>query len=121
MSKIRFNPSHSGVSVCAGLFVLRRSRLWFVAVSAALVAASCVRASEETLMDRSFITGKPCAAPCWYGLELDVSNKDDVIAALDRLPFVDQASIGEFGTAWLEDENAIGISYGCLHPRVIRM
>ncbi len=44
-------------------------------------------------VDRSFLTGKPCAAPCWYGLELDKAEQEAVLATLRGLEFVDESSI----------------------------
>lgn len=44
-------------------------------------------------MDRSMFTGVPCAAPCWYGLEVGKSNEMDVISVLPTLTFIDQKSL----------------------------
>jgi hypothetical protein len=58
--------------------------------------------SEDSLVDRSFVTGQPCEAPCWYGLKLGESTLDDIRMTLPELPFVDKPQIyeqstGEFG------------------------
>jgi hypothetical protein len=45
------------------------------------------------LQDRSWLTGDPCAPPCWYGLEVDGSREEEVIAVFEALPFVDPTSI----------------------------
>jgi hypothetical protein len=52
-------------------------------------------ALEAALMDRSLLTGKPCLAPCWYGLELGKSTKAEVLATLQTLSFADPATIQE--------------------------
>lgn len=44
-------------------------------------------------MDKSPFTGVPCAAPCWYGLEVGESNESEVVATLPSLTFIDQKSI----------------------------
>lgn len=44
-------------------------------------------------MDKSMFTGTPCAAPCWYGLEVGKSNESDVISVLSMLTFIDQKSL----------------------------
>lgn len=44
-------------------------------------------------VDKSPFTGVPCAAPCWYGLEVGVSTESDVISTLPTLTFVDQKTI----------------------------
>ncbi len=56
----------------------------------------------DPLVDRSFVTGQPCEAPCWYGLRLGESTLDDIRKTLPELPFVDNSRIreqptGEFG------------------------
>lgn len=83
----------------------------------AMFLSSCSTEQKETLKDESFITGLPCAAPCWQGLELDKSNKSDVIAKLQELPFVDKGSIREYGARWMSDQNAVAIHYDCTSPR----
>ena len=75
-------------------------------------------AVDDPLADHSFITQQPCAAPCWYGLELDKSSKDDVYTTLQRLPFIDQNTIKEWNTGWLNDETAVEVHFSCLHPNV---
>ncbi len=56
-----------------------------------------VTETPETLdpnyYDQSWLTGKPCAAPCWYGLEPGVSTRQDSINRVEQLPFVDRSSI----------------------------
>jgi hypothetical protein len=44
-------------------------------------------------MDKSPFTGNPCAAPCWYGLEIAKSNETDVVSTLKSLGFIDQESL----------------------------
>jgi len=43
----------------------------------------------DPLVDRSFVTGEPCEAPCWYGLKLGESTLEDIRQTLPELPFVD--------------------------------
>ena len=57
---------------------------------------------EDSRVDRSFVTGQPCEAPCWYGLRLGESTLDDIRMTLLELPFVDASQIheqptGDFG------------------------
>jgi hypothetical protein len=49
-------------------------------------------------------------------LEPDKSTGEDVYATLAKLPFVDQSSIGEWGTPWLDDKDAREIYFGCVQP-----
>ncbi len=71
---------------------------------------------NESLMDRSFLTDQPCEAPCWYGLELNKSSRDDIYSTIKTLPFVDQATVREWGTVWLDDETAREVHFNCLYP-----
>jgi hypothetical protein len=78
----------------------------FISSCKAFAPASNHKSSEfpaESLVDRSFVTGQPCQAPCWYGLELGESTVDDIRKTLPELPFVDSSKIyeqstGEFGS-----------------------
>jgi hypothetical protein len=82
-----------------------------------IVLVACSGWKNDPKADRSFITDMPCVAPCWYGLELGKSNKADVAETLKELPFIDKASIHEYGTRWLEDDYAKEFYFGCVHPR----
>lgn len=94
--------------------IYKRSVFWLLVLLFTFVVSSC---NDETLVDRSFITQEPCAAPCWYGLELEKSSEEDVYTVLENLPFVNYNSIKEWGTVWGDDENAKEIFYDCQHPR----
>jgi len=70
---------------------------------------------DPAFIDRSFLTGETCEAPCWYGLEIDKSTKADVLAELDQLPFVERGTHKEYGASWLNDQNAKEIQFHCLN------
>ncbi len=63
------------------------------------ILASCHAAPETpspppSQVDRSFLTGQPCAAPCWYGLQLGESiTEEEIVSTLKTLPFVEPGSI----------------------------
>ncbi len=67
-------------------------QIFVIAIS--LVISSCVPrgANFETLdpnlYDQSWLTGKPCGAPCWYGLEPGVSSHQDSISRVNQLSFI---------------------------------
>jgi len=90
-----------------------RSKFAWLSLCLAILIASCSVMQRETFVDDSFLTGLPCTAPCWQGLELDISSKSDVLAKLQELTFVDQRSIKEYGTPWMDDDNAVGIRFNC--------
>jgi hypothetical protein len=50
---------------------------------------------DPSLIDSSILTGIPCAAPCWYGLEVDRSTKADILATARTLSFVDSKEFPE--------------------------
>jgi len=64
----------------------------------ALLTAGCggVNAAptpSSDTVDKSPFTGIPCAAPCWYGLEVGKSHENDVLSTLPRLTFIDRKSV----------------------------
>ena len=50
---------------------------------------------EPTLIDWSILTDLPCAAPCWYGLEVGRSTKPGILATARTLSFIDPNGITE--------------------------
>lgn len=71
--------------------------------------------TDDSFIDKSFINSEPCSPPCWYGLEIDKSTKADVLAILDRLTFVDHEKYREYGSVWLNDDNAKEIQFNCTY------
>lgn len=49
--------------------------------------------ADVELVDRSLLTGEPCSPPCWQGLMPGESTKEEVLAVLNELPFVQASSI----------------------------
>ncbi len=94
----------------------REHKVVWVLLSLIGLIVGCASTADDPLADRSFLTGQPCQPPCWYGLTLDKSNKEDVLTVLKGLPFVDQATVKTPGTVWLGDERAVEIRFGCTHP-----
>jgi hypothetical protein len=50
----------------------------------------------DQITDKSAFTGIPCAAPCWQGLEVGISNERDVTESLQMLTFINQDTIQSF-------------------------
>jgi len=44
---------------------------------------------EDRFMDKSILTGEPCEAPCWYGLEVGQSTRTEVLDVVSSLSFID--------------------------------
>ena len=63
-------------------------------IAIALVLFSCTPRGvnldtlNPNLYDQSWLTGEPCSAPCWYGLEPGVSSRQDSISTTQKLPFI---------------------------------
>jgi hypothetical protein len=94
-----------------------KSVLLLLFVVLAFALSACNANQNDPLIDRSFVTSQPCAAPCWYGLEVDKSSREDAYATLRKLLFVDQTSINEYITIWQNDEQAVNVGWSCLHPK----
>jgi hypothetical protein len=74
------------------------------------------------LMDKSPFTGNPCAAPCWYGLEIAKSNESEVVSTLKSLSFIDQETLKIKSSTGPDFDPKITvpgkwISADCLQPR----
>jgi len=68
---------------------------------------------DPTLYDQSWLTGKPCGAPCWYGLEPGVSSRQDSITTVQQLPFISGSGIPSSSkAAWID-----GLSFRCKKPQ----
>ncbi len=94
-------------------------RTWIL-ICLTVTAVGCTLRGEDNNVDRSFSTDAPCAAPCWYNLELERSNTEDVYDTLRNLDFVDTPTIKEYGSnlSWLDIENgAVEIIYQCHYQR----
>ena len=70
-------------------------------------------------VDHSFLSQQPCAAPCWYNLELDKSSEADVLSQLKQLPFVKPESITTRPSRYpsLTPQDATFITYECAIER----
>jgi hypothetical protein len=91
-------------------------KLWLIIVFIFLIiytGCSTFIGPTEGEIDTSFITDQPCAPPCWHGIRLNESTKDDVYQILDQLPFILEGSVRERSGTWEEDDQAIFIDYRC--------
>lgn len=70
---------------------------------------------NSPVVDRSFLTGEICDPPCWYGLEINNSAKEDALSTLNQLPFVDANSIGEYEVYWFNGVLASVIKFNCVN------
>jgi hypothetical protein len=64
-------------------------------------------------IDRSFSTKEPCELPCWYGLRLDESSKQDVIDTLHSLDFIEKSEIKEYQNIGSTSDNYDQITFTC--------
>lgn len=94
--------------------------LFLLLISGCKVETSSLRITPSPtispdLYDLSWLTGDPCYAPCWYGLEIEKSTEEQVLNVLKSLPFVDfntlEISTTGFGNPITgENYNATSIS-----------
>ncbi len=71
--------------------------------------------------DRSFLTGEPCHAPCWYGLVPGISRQDEALALLGSLHFIKttsftETSIGSYNNSTSRQESWTRFSADCIYP-----
>ena len=71
-----------------------------------------IEANPE-LVDRSFVTGEPCEAPCWYNLKVGGMIEGDVSLMLSFLPFIERTSIQ--ASADIYDPLSTIITYDCVY------
>lgn len=77
---------------------------------------------DASKIDNSMFTDMPCKAPCWYGLQLNESSKEDVLTVLHGLTFISQSTIQESSVGYwdpfLKDNiQANLISANCAQPQ----
>lgn len=89
-----------------------RARGVQILLAAALVHGGCGVSVDQGQMDRSFLTGTPCAPPCWHSLEPGRSSYADVIQTIETLPFVDRTTIRERPTVGWGGEEEIVVTFG---------
>jgi hypothetical protein len=65
------------------------SLLWLISGCASIDLELKPTASPD-LRETSFLTGKPCAAPCWRGLKIGVSTYAQVMRVVSNLNYIDQ-------------------------------
>jgi hypothetical protein len=95
----------------------RLGKLFFLILGYVFLIAACkaTPTPESPLADRSFITDQPCAAPCWYGLEIGKSTEEDIYKVIKQLPFVDQTDIREFQTNYGDITDLKNIGFRCVY------
>jgi hypothetical protein len=77
---------------------------------------------DDSLTDRSVVTGLPCKAPCWYGLEVGKSTESEALSTLHELSFIDastvqETKIGYWDPILQENLPAKLISASCKEPQ----
>lgn len=97
--------------------VLQAIRISLIACILFLSGCSVGMSPANQSVDRSFITGIPCAAPCWYGLVPGVSAEADVKAMLPTLPFVEPSTIREFELFRVDDKPVKDVRFDCSYTQ----
>jgi len=63
-------------------------------------------------IDKSLLDEETCNPPCWHGLVIDKSTKEDVLSTLNKLPFVEHNAYREHTVTWV-NMPAIEIQFIC--------
>jgi hypothetical protein len=71
--------------------------------------------APKNIVDQSFISQTPCRSPCWYGLELNKSNRQEVHNVLNTLPFVKSSSIKDYDISYQYGHDSQSINYDCTY------
>ncbi len=69
--------------------------------------------------DHSYLTDDPCAAPCWQGFQPGETSRDDVLATLNQLDFVEPGSGVYDPQVFVEDGSGQALStiyFHCRYP-----
>jgi hypothetical protein len=88
-----------------------------IAIASVLFSCTPKAVNLETLdpnsYDQSWLTGKPCGAPCWYGLEPGVSTRQDSITKAKQLSFINGngGMPSPSNASWVDD-----MSFPCKVP-----
>ena len=98
--------------------VTRARALVIMLLVTGLIHGGCAARAEEESADRSFLTGTPCAPPCWHNLEIDKSTSVEVSETLQRLSFIDSGTIREWGTVRWDGQEGTEIVFGCRQPEM---
>lgn len=61
---------------------------------------------DPVLHDQSWLTDIPCGAPCWYGLEPGKTSREDAVATVSKLSFIDSSKL---------QENSVLTTFPCKH------
>jgi hypothetical protein len=53
---------------------------------------------DPDLYDQSWLTGDPCAAPCWFGLKPNETSRENSMTVVSKLPFIESSTMQESST-----------------------
>jgi hypothetical protein len=71
-----------------------------------ILLASCVstgtKSANPQMSDISWLTDKPCKAPCWHGLEIGRTSKSEALVVINSLTFIDSKSLKEQVVGWYD-------------------
>ena len=76
---------------------------------------------DPALVDQSWLTGTPCAAPCWYGLEPARSTQEEAFKTTPKLSFISTDTPESLTTTyWDKDAKQYKVEeavyYKCKNP-----
>lgn len=101
----------------------------FLAILIILICGGCFGETESppiptiatNMIDESWLTGKPCSLPCWFGLIPGASSKEDVLNKIKNIqflssnpPFESQRRNWDFQKMIYYDEDML--TFECINP-----
>lgn len=72
-----------------------------VGISSILLCASLIvmwNLQRDRLIDKSIITGVPCAPPCWQGIVPGVTSSHQALEILKKSPYIENGTIKQAGS-----------------------
>lgn len=76
-----------------------------------------ITSNQEEVIDRGLMIDDICAPPCWHGMEINKSAKEEVIFLLSKQSFIKPQSLKEHETYWTDSTTATTIQYECITSR----
>jgi hypothetical protein len=76
---------------------------------------------DPSLKDTSWLTGVPCKLPCWYGINVGTSTKEEALSLIQPSSFIDFSGIEEIESQYWDPrtgivEPSLLMSFPCKQP-----
>jgi hypothetical protein len=82
------------------LWLIVKISLFICAPLVALLGLLRVQPGENAALRGLFMPPPGCSAPCWQGIQLGVTTKDEALTILNNHPWIGQIFIGDTQISW---------------------